>query len=169
MDEKSQIKERLRSSVAISAETLEALDFLLPLSADYPGIEAWFLRKVVPGLQDGTRYLLRVERDGRLVGLGIAKADGIERKICTVRVSPDYAGRGIGVRVFDGLLKWLGTDQPHLTVSENKLPAFERIFDWYGFRYSSRKSGLYVPSKAEILYNDPPSSSLIRPNHSLII
>jgi GNAT superfamily N-acetyltransferase len=132
----------------------EALAFLLPLSEDYPGIEDWYLTKVVPGLHAGTRHLLRIERDGRLVGLGIAKNEEDERKICTVRVAPEYANRGMGLRLFDGLLKWVDDDRPHLTVSDAKLPLFERIFDYYGFHLSSCLHGRYVPQACELGYNE---------------
>lgn len=132
----------------------QALAFLMPLSDDYPGIDRWFRSKVVPGLRSGTRFLLPVERNGVMVGLGIAKNEIDERKICTVRVSPDYAGRGVGVRLFDGLLKWLNDDHPHLTVSAGKLPVFERIFDYYGFNVTSACEGLYTPRSVELGYND---------------
>jgi len=135
-------------------EEAEALAFLIPLSDDYPNIEKWFQRKVVPGLHVGTRTLLRVERNDQLVGLGIGKNEEGERKICTVRVLPSYAGRGIGVRIFDGLLKWLDVDQPHLTISHSKLPLFERIFDHYGFQNTSQRNGLYVPDRTEMIYNE---------------
>lgn len=139
----------------LSNAEARALTFLLPLSEDYPGIARWFVQKVVPGVRQGTRLLLPVERDGVMVGLGIAKQEADERKICTVRVAPSHAGRGIGVRLFDGLLKWLDDDRPHLTVSAAKLPQFERIFDYYGFDVTSAHEGLYVPSVTELGYNDP--------------
>ena len=141
----------------------EALAFLIPLSEDYPGIETWYLTKVVPGLHAGTRHLLRIEREGRLVGLGIAKREEDERKICTVRVAHEYANRGLGPRIFDGLLKWLDEDQPHLTVSESKLPLFERIFDYYGFQLSSRRHGQYVPVACELGYNEAVPGTVERP------
>ncbi|WP_206431418.1 GNAT family N-acetyltransferase [Sphingomonas koreensis] len=139
---------------SLSALEAEALAFLLPLSEDYPGIDNWYLTKVVPGLRTGSRYLLRIERDGELAGIGIGKNEADERKICTVRVAPHFANRGIGVRIFDGLLKWLDDDQPHLTVSNHKLPLFERIFDYYGFHMSSRVEGRYVPTACELGYNE---------------
>ncbi|WP_339159248.1 GNAT family N-acetyltransferase [Methylobacterium bullatum] len=142
------------SGVSLPNEASEALAFILPLSQDYPGIEGWFLTKVVPGLRDGTRFLYRVERSGRLVGLGIAKRTQAEKKICTVRIAPDYVGRGIGLKIFDGLLHWLDTDQPHFTVGEHKLPAFDRIFDWYGFKVTSLNESLYIPQRIELAYNE---------------
>ncbi len=135
-----------------------ALTFLLPLSHDYPDIQHWFISKVVPGLHAGTRLLLPVERDGELVGLGIAKNDFNERKICTVRVMPNYVGRGIGPRIFEGLLRWLDNDRPHLTISEGKLLQFQRIFDYYGFNMTSTEAGRYVPDSFELGYNESNST-----------
>ena len=144
----------------LSSVEAEALAFLLPLSKDYPGIDRWYLTKVVPGLRTGSRHLLRIERSGELVGIGIGKIEADERKICTVRVAPHFANKGIGLRIFDGLLKWLDDDQPHLTVSNHKLPLFERIFDYYGFRMSSRLEGRYVPTACELGYNELCSTPL---------
>ncbi|WP_309249038.1 MULTISPECIES: GNAT family N-acetyltransferase [Bradyrhizobium] len=142
------------NALALSATESAAIAFLLPLSRDYPEIESWFRLKVVPGLRAGTRTLICVERQASLVAVGIAKHEVDERKICTVRVMPAYFGRGIGLRLFDSLLRWLDTDQPHLTVSDSKLPAFERIFERYGFRHTSSHMNLYVPGATELSYND---------------
>lgn len=135
-------------------EEMEALAFLVPLSDDYPGIENWFRAKVVPGLRNDSRILLRVERHGQLIGLAIGKREPDENKICTVRIAPSYFGRGIGVRLFDEVLRWLNDDKPHLTVSERRLPSFERIFDFYGFKLTSVQRGLYIPNTSEIAYNE---------------
>ncbi|MGE0603317.1 MAG: GNAT family N-acetyltransferase [Xanthobacteraceae bacterium] len=129
-----------------------ALEFLLPLSSEYPEIFDWYVCKVVPGLRAGTRLLHAVERNGSIVGVGIAKLED-EKKICTVRVSPEYVGRGVGVRLFDQLLKGLRTDMPCLTVSETKLPAFQRIFDSYGFKLTGIVNGRYVPGVVEYSFN----------------
>jgi hypothetical protein len=139
----------------LSVGEREALNFILPLSPEYPGIEAWFLGKVVPGLHNGSRKILRFERHGRLVALGIGKMEPDERKICTVRVSPEYFGRGLGLRVFDELMSWMGTDVPHATLSKEKLPEFRRIFERYGFALTSAHDGRYRPGKIELLFNEP--------------
>jgi hypothetical protein len=133
---------------------LEALAFIAPLSPDYPGIDEWFRTKVVPGLRVGTRTIFRVDRLGSIAAIGIAKADSDELKICTVRVAPSYVGRGMGLRVFDHLLLWLGSDRPHATVSDAKMPQFERIFDRLGFRLTSVHGGLYAPASTEFFFNE---------------
>jgi hypothetical protein len=50
-----------------------AREFLVPLSVDYPGIDNWFMQKVIPGIETGARFLLPYERDDKIVGLGIEK------------------------------------------------------------------------------------------------
>ncbi|AGB45322.1 hypothetical protein Mesau_02941 [Mesorhizobium australicum WSM2073] len=150
-----------RTGIVLSPSEAEALRFLLPLSSDYPGIDRWFATKVVPGLRIGSRTLLRIERDGDLVGLGIAKKEDDERKICTVRIAPSYVGKGIGVRIFDRLLTWLDDDKPHLTVSSEKLPIFERIFEYYGFNLTSKNHGLYLPKSTEFGYNGFTTSEML--------
>lgn len=158
--EPTQVPCQAQLAAMISPCEREALAFLLPLSADYPGFEAWYLTRVIPGLRDDTRRIVRIERGGKLVGVGIAKKDGLESKICTVRIAESYFGRGLGLRIFDALLNWLGTQHPHLTVSERKLPAFERIFDYYKFRMTSAQTGLYVRDVLEFSYNESASTSI---------
>jgi GNAT superfamily N-acetyltransferase len=133
----------------------EVLSFLLPLSPDYPNIDHWFRTKVVPGLKDHTRTIIRIERHSQLIGIAIGKREPEENKICTVRVAPSYFGRGLGIRLFDRVLGWLDDDRPHLTISESKLPAFERIFDFYGFGLTSVRREIYRPHVAELAYNEP--------------
>lgn len=149
----SPLTARSAPSYPLADRESEALHFILGLSEDYPDIQNWYVDKVVPGLRLGTRFLLPVHRNGELVGVGIAKNDGLERKICTVRVAPHHFGRGLGLRIFDGLLKWLDDDRPGLTVSATKLPAFERIFDWYGFRFTGAETNVYVPGRQEFGFN----------------
>jgi len=132
----------------------ESLEFLLPISDSYPNIEKWFQNIVVPGLGDGTRKLFIQRSAGVIIALGIAKRTETEKKICTVRVAPSYVGKGIGVRIFKEAMQWLGTDMPHLTVSEDRLPDFERIFRHFNYKLTSTSKGKYLPGKVEYLYNE---------------
>ena len=144
------------SASKLSDAHRQELEFLLQLSDDYPGIERWFIQKVIVGQLIGTRHVFRIEREDRLVALGIAKDEAGEKKICTVRVHPLYMGRGLGVRIFDQLLHWLRTDKPVLTVSERNLPKFQRLFDHYGFVQTSKKFDFYREGVAEFGYNEVP-------------
>lgn len=133
----------------------ENIDFLEPLSSDYKNIENWYFQKVSPGLARGTRKLLRIESNGRIVAMGIAKKEDEELKICTVRVLPEYAGKGIGVKIFRELMNWLGTELPIITVSQEKALDFERIFAYFGFQLTSSHLNLYRTGMVEYFYNEP--------------
>ncbi|TMO53212.1 N-acetyltransferase [Pseudoalteromonas phenolica] len=143
--------------IKYSQDVTDSLEFLTPLSDNYPGINIWFKTKVIIGLELGTRKLFIHRRSGKIVALGIAKKTESEKKICTVRVAPEYVGKGLGVKIFKQAIDWLETEQPHLTVSEDKLLDFERIFDHFGFRLTSTINGLYQPGKVEYLFNEKKS------------
>ena len=81
------------SATLATPEEREALAFLLPLSEHYPGFDRWFITTVIPGIRNGTRKIVRLERGGYLIGMGIAKHDELERKICTVRIAGSHFGR----------------------------------------------------------------------------
>lgn len=138
----------------LSNTQLYVLSFIVPMSEQYPDIEKWFLNKVVPGENDGTRRVICLERENKIAAVGIAKAEADEKKICSVRVANEYIGRGLGVRVFEELLNWLGEDKPHLTVSEEKYPMFESLFEYYGFKMTSATAGLYLPNSIELGFNE---------------
>ena len=140
-----------------SPDEIDALEFLLPISDSYPNIQNWFEKQVVPGLSVGSRMLFIHRKEGKVVALGIAKKTSKEKKVCTVRVASEYVGKGLGIKIFKEAMIWLETDKPHLTVSEDKLAEFERIFEFFGYKLTSTVSGLYKPNKVEYLFNETQS------------
>lgn len=138
-----------------SIDHREILDFLISMSVDYPGICDWYLKKVVPGLRIGSRKVIQIRNDGKLVAIGIGKKIPSESKICTIRVCPEYAGRGFGGQLFEMLIEWLGVERPLITVAAEKSPCFAKIFKTYGFKLTSAQNGIYVPGKVELFYNEP--------------
>lgn len=138
----------------LGKDETESLEFLSYISDSYPSIDRWFINKVVPGLTNGTRKLFIYRRNEKVVALCIAKKTDKELKICTVRVIPEFAGKGLGVKLFKDAMNWLGTDKPHLTVSEDRLSDFTRIFEYFGYKLTSTHNGLYLPGKVEYFYNE---------------
>jgi len=135
-------------------QTRQARDALMALSALYPGFSDWWSNKVEPGLQDGTRALLLEWRDDRVAGAAIVKDDGVEKKLCCLRVSPGFEnGAGLGVRLFERAFEVLETTRPGLSVSEENRPAFERLFRHFGFEWESDHNGIYRPLKQESAFN----------------
>lgn len=144
---------QITGNTSVHITDRDILDFLMPLSKDYPNIDIWFLAKVLPGLEDNSRKIFVHVRNEKIVALAIAKKSNREKKICTVRVSPDFTGKGIGVKLFIEAMNWLETSMPHLTVSEDKLPLFSKIFDHFGYKITSTHKSRYIPGKVEYLYN----------------
>ncbi|PKF78959.1 N-acetyltransferase [Vibrio sp. vnigr-6D03] len=149
-----------QNSVSIHGDTHCQLNhekvstYLLDLSNEYPNILNWYEKKVVPGLANGTRKLFVHIRNEKIIGLAIAKNELKEKKICTVRVSPQMYGKGLGVRLFNEAMEWLDTSTPHVTVSESKFHLFERLFEHYGYRLTSTHMSRYREGQVEYLFNE---------------
>lgn len=127
--------------------------FIESLSSTYPSIEGWGYDKVRNGLMDGTRSILLEWRDNKLVGVSVLKNDGLEKKICCLRIAKEYQNLGIGVRLFKRSFEELGTTKPLLSVSETALPKFKKIFDHFGFEKTEVYPSKYVEGIAEISFN----------------
>lgn len=128
-------------------------DHLIHLSSFYPSFAHWYDNKVVPGLRQGDRTLLLRYIDGRLGGIAITKDDGLEKKLCCLRVLPQWNGSGLGLRLFDDAFDVLGTEKPLLSVSDEQLLKFHRIFSHFGFAHGKRYDDLYRVGCAEHSYN----------------
>lgn len=147
----------VNTSTSYTYAVPHVLHFLKQLSSEYPDIDNWFIQRVIPGLADGTRKLFIRWNEGNIIALGIAKKTFTERKICTVRVAKDYEHMGIGIHIFREAMNWLETDKPLLSVSEQNLNKFQRIFTHFGFQHTSSVVGIYRPNSTELFYNESPS------------
>ena len=127
--------------------------FIESLSSTYPSIVGWGYDKVRNGLMNGTRSILLEWRDNKLVGVSVLKNDGVEKKICCLRIAKEYQNLGIGVRLFKRSFEELGTNTPLLSVSETVLPKFEKIFDHFGFVKTEAYPDKYVKGISEISFN----------------
>lgn len=133
----------------------KALPLLCGLEQLYPGFDAWFQNKVVPGLAGGKDVLLlaRDGAEGPLVGLALGKR-GEETKLRCVRVLPELQQSGLGIRLIDRMLEELGERRPHCTVSEELLHSYSRAFvSRYGFALSDVRKGTYRPGRLEYFWN----------------
>jgi GNAT superfamily N-acetyltransferase len=123
------------------------------LHESYPGFDEWLLGKVIPGIYAGERTAVVELRDSAVAGLVIVKHSDTEKKLCTLRVRPDFESRGLGVRLFETAFDLLGTDHPLLSVSEPSIPKFSRLFTHFGFSKEAVYGGLYLPHVDEFSYN----------------
>jgi len=122
-------------------------------SSLYPGFHNWFFNRVVPGIELGERQLLIEGRNNHVAGIAIVKT-GCEKKLCTLRVSEQFQNKGLGIKLFESCFEALDTCKPLLTVSEEKFPEFQRIFDYYGFEITSVRKDLYRKGKNEFFFNE---------------
>lgn len=149
----------LKYEVLSQSELREILEFLKPVSLEYPNFERWFVDKILPGLALNTRKIFKVRHGNQLVAIGIAKNENGEKKICTVRVASEFQRRGYGTGIVNEMKEWLDCEFPLISVSEGKLPQFKRIFDLLQFKLTSTRQGLYRDGKVEYYFNEKRSFS----------
>lgn len=133
--------------LSLASEDVEFLRF------SYPQFDNWFATKVIPGILEGERTLLLERRGSVTAGLLILKHTAIEKKLCTLRIRPDFESMGLGVRLFQTAFHLLQTEQPLLSVSALAAPKFERLFKYFGFAQEAVYQGRYLPNVDEYSYN----------------
>ena len=69
---------------------------LSDLENEYPDFNSWYFNKVIPGIFQGDRCVVLKQIKEEFVGIAILKRDRDERKICTLRVTNNIKGNGIG-------------------------------------------------------------------------
>ena len=122
-------------------------------SAYYPQFDTWYFQKVIPDVIAGRRKIITEIRDGNVVGTAIIKLSE-ELKLSTLKVSDSVKNRGIGIKLFEKSFELLGTRRPFLTVSEERLPLFQKIFRYYNFELTSVREGIYRSGKKEFFFNE---------------
>lgn len=131
----------------------EVFNNISHLEEAYPNFADWFFSKVTSGLVNGTRSLIIELRDGKMAGVSILKDTLTEKKICTISVADEFKAKGLGYRMFEKSMRQLNTDKPLATVSEDRMPEFEKIFRHLNYEYSAEYHGLYLPKKSEFSFN----------------
>lgn len=127
---------------------------LFEMEVVYPEIKQWFNTKVLPGLLNNERQIV-VAYDGiQLAGFALLKNCEYEKKICTLKVLPDYVNAGsLGLKLFNKSFEILETELPLLSVSEQKLNNFEKIFKFYNFKHYETYADLYRKNIKELSFN----------------
>jgi hypothetical protein len=120
----------------------------------YPDFQKWYYQKVVPGIFSREREIIVEKRGDEIAGIAILKKKSMEQKLCTLRISHEFQNKGIGLRLFERSFESLQDEKPFLTVSEEKLHEFKRIFDYFGFQLTSIHDDLYRVGKKEYFFNE---------------
>lgn len=122
-------------------------------SAYYPEFNIWYFQKVVPDLMLERRKIITETRDGHVAGIAIVKLSE-ELKLSTLKVNDNFQNRGVGLKLFERSFELLGSRKPFLTVSEDRLPLFQKIFKYYDFELTNVHEGIYRTGKKEFFFNE---------------
>ena len=81
------------------------------------------------------------------------KKDDDEKKICTLYVSSECRGLGIGTMIIEESMKWLETTKPLVTMADYKLDMFIPIIEKYNWELTEVVEGLYNTHSKELCFN----------------
>lgn len=124
------------------------------LQEEYPDFEKWFFGKVIPETlsKSNKRKVFTAYCENNLAGILITK-DAEEKKICTLRVLPNYRNLGIGHQLMDCAIKTLNLAKPLITVSDCHIDEFSNLFREYDFNLTEFQYGLYRENHLEYVFN----------------
>lgn len=126
---------------------------LMNLQNEYPNFKKWFFEKVVPGVFSGERIIVTASDGDILLGIMVLK-NSSEKKICTLRVLPEFQRQGIGHLLLDYAISILGTSNPIITVSDDHIHEFSSILlRDYNFSLTELQVGYYRDNHAEYVFN----------------
>jgi hypothetical protein len=135
-------------------EALLSKPFIANLDNYYPDINNWYHYQIVGQLDQPSNILLQAYSDETLIGICIGKKSN-ENKLRCVRVSNDFKNTGLGVRLINTMLEELEDTKPLITVSEELLHEYSRVFHhYYNFRIEEIRRGVYRRNKLEYVYNN---------------
>lgn len=123
---------------------------------DYPEYKEWYFKKQLPiTLNSNARNILFVrnkENDNEIISVACLKKN-TEQKICTLYVSDQCRGLGIGTAVLEESIKWLGTTKPFITFADYKLELFRPMIEKYSWELMEIVSNLYNNRVQELCFN----------------
>lgn len=123
------------------------------VSGFYPDFSGWVSRKVVPGIINGDREIIIALNAEKQIGYSVIKNTVKEKKICTLYVEPEARSQHIGTALLNISKIRLKEDHPLITVSEDRVHFFEKLFNGSGFVKIDGINDLYVKGKTEFVYN----------------
>ena len=123
---------------------------------DYPKYKSWFYKKHLPATlteHSGRDVIFAYDHNEKLYGTSFIKQDEIEKKICTLFVSPESRGLGVTTALVEKSMQILGTTKPMITLADYKLKMFEGLIKKYNWEQTQIVTGLYNDHSKELVYN----------------
>ena len=148
----------IKTELGTPGRYVQIREVLAESSSLYPGIEIWWDKQVVPGLQTGERICRIATIDDEIAAIGIGKRGKKSAKLCTLRVRDQFLGSGLGQKMlFDTLSDLFERDckSIHFTISEEICSHSLSFFTKYGFGLTSWKRGKYVKGLDELSFAAP--------------
>lgn len=124
---------------------------------DYSQYKEWYYNKQLPGTIYGDKrnilFVRNPENSNEIISMACLKRNDEEQKICTLYVSNNFRGQGIGKLIVEESMRWLGTTKPFITFADYKLEIFKPFINKYGWELTEVVSGLYNNKSKELCFN----------------
>lgn len=127
--------------------------FLRELNTDYPNFDQWFFEKVVNGIESKGRKIIAVSYFDQIIAAAIVKKDSFEKKICTLRVHPDYQRQGLGTYLMRKSIEEVGIRNPLITVPSTRLHQFSPLLARHNFQLCEVVKNYYRHGVDEYVFN----------------
>lgn len=123
------------------------------INNNYPMHKRWFFEKLIPNIGNKTREVLFITNlENNIVALSALKNEENEKKICTLFVVENFQGLGLGSKLIESSMNFLGTTKPLITFSEDKLHMFKKFINKYQWELYE-KVNIYGNKYLELCYN----------------
>lgn len=126
------------------------------INNDYPDYKNWYFTKQLPGIIKNERNILfarNPENKEEIIVIACLKKAKEEQKICTLYVSDNARGLGIGSAIIEESLKSLGTTKPFITFPDYKLDIFKAFIEKYAWNLTEKVYGLYKDKTEKLCFN----------------
>ena len=104
------------------------------MELEYPGFYDWFNDKVIPGLDDGTRNIVVMMKNDKVIGIANLKKTEKEKKMSNLTVKSFLHHEKYWNEIVNKSLDWLETDQPVVIIAKKEIyKSIELMFErgWY--------------------------------------
>jgi len=110
----------------------------------YPNIRRWLRGRVIPGLKTGERAIFMAYRGTTPIASAIVKR-GVQAKLCHLKISEGFKGKGLGELLMTFLLADLEpvAEEIHFTLPESLWESRGEFFESFGFGEISESGRQY--------------------------
>ena len=124
------------------------------LNKIYPGYKDWYYNKQIKGCLDLNRNIIFIRNnEDKIIGISSLKKTKEEKKICTLFILEPYRNKGIKKILLEESFKYLETEKPLITISEENLDIFKSTIEEYNWKLIEIVDGIYKSNHREFCFN----------------